>query len=35
MSAAILDGKALASEIKNDLSQRVEKLKSSGIIPGL
>ena len=35
MSAAILDCKALASEIKNDLSQRVEKLKSSGIIPGL
>ncbi|MEJ6607625.1 MAG: bifunctional methylenetetrahydrofolate dehydrogenase/methenyltetrahydrofolate cyclohydrolase [Candidatus Planktophila sp.] len=35
MSATILDGKALASEIKKDLAARVQALKSSGLNPGL
>jgi len=35
MSAQILDGKALASAIKNELSVRVAALKAKGITPGL
>jgi methylenetetrahydrofolate dehydrogenase (NADP+)/methenyltetrahydrofolate cyclohydrolase len=35
MSAQILNGKALAATIKEDLSKRVLKLKSEGINPGL
>jgi methylenetetrahydrofolate dehydrogenase (NADP+)/methenyltetrahydrofolate cyclohydrolase len=35
MSAQILDGKALASAIKAELTVRVAALKSQGIIPGL
>jgi methylenetetrahydrofolate dehydrogenase (NADP+)/methenyltetrahydrofolate cyclohydrolase len=35
MSAQILDGKALAATVKEDLSKRVSKLKSEGIDPGL
>ena len=35
MSAQILDGKALASAIKNDLSVRVAALKAKGVTPGL
>ena len=31
----VLDGKALAASIKSDLKSRVEKLKESGITPGL
>ena len=35
MSATILDGRALAASIKQDLSARVEELKQKGITPGL
>ena len=35
MSAQILDGKALAASIKEDLAKRVLTLKSKGINPGL
>ena len=35
MSAQILDGKALASAVKADLSTRVAALKAKGIAPGL
>jgi methylenetetrahydrofolate dehydrogenase (NADP+)/methenyltetrahydrofolate cyclohydrolase len=35
MSAQILDGKALASAIKDDLSIRVAALKAKGVTPGL
>ncbi len=35
MSAQILDGKALASKIKDELTIRVAELKSRGITPGL
>ena len=35
MSAVILDGKATAQTIKNNLAQRVASLKAKGISPGL
>jgi methylenetetrahydrofolate dehydrogenase (NADP+)/methenyltetrahydrofolate cyclohydrolase len=35
MSAVILDGKATAQTIKNNLAQRVDALKAKGINPGL
>jgi len=35
MSATILDGKALAATVKEDLAVRVSALKRSGITPGL
>jgi len=35
MSAQLLDGKALATTIKADLSKRVSKLNSEGVFPGL
>lgn len=35
MSAIILDGKATASHIKTNLSERVQKLNSHGMTPGL
>jgi methylenetetrahydrofolate dehydrogenase (NADP+)/methenyltetrahydrofolate cyclohydrolase len=35
MSATILDGKALAASVKQDLSARVKGLQSKGITPGL
>ena len=35
MSAKILSGKDLASKIKEELKQEVQKLKEKGIIPGL
>ena len=35
MSAVILNGKATAQTIKNNLAQRVSALKAKGIIPGL
>jgi methylenetetrahydrofolate dehydrogenase (NADP+)/methenyltetrahydrofolate cyclohydrolase len=35
MSAVILDGKALAASIKNDLTARTSALKASGKVPGL
>ncbi|NOL49067.1 bifunctional methylenetetrahydrofolate dehydrogenase/methenyltetrahydrofolate cyclohydrolase FolD [Pelistega europaea] len=35
MSAAIIDGKALASQIKADLQERIAHLKSKGIVPAL
>ena len=35
MSATILDGKALAATVKENLAARVNQLKSSGVTPGL
>jgi methylenetetrahydrofolate dehydrogenase (NADP+)/methenyltetrahydrofolate cyclohydrolase len=35
MSATILDGRALAASIKQDLTSRVKELKKKGIAPGL
>jgi methylenetetrahydrofolate dehydrogenase (NADP+)/methenyltetrahydrofolate cyclohydrolase len=35
MSATILDGKALAAKVKENLAARVNHLKSSGVTPGL
>jgi methylenetetrahydrofolate dehydrogenase (NADP+)/methenyltetrahydrofolate cyclohydrolase len=35
MSATILDGKALAASIKQELSARVKELKGNGVTPGL
>lgn len=35
MTAQILDGKATAATIKSELTQRVERLRSQGIVPGL
>ena len=35
MSARLLDGEALASQIKKHLSERVAELKSRGVTPGL
>ncbi|HZG98071.1 MAG TPA: tetrahydrofolate dehydrogenase/cyclohydrolase catalytic domain-containing protein, partial [Nocardioidaceae bacterium] len=35
MSAQILDGKATAAAIKDDLRGRVERLRDAGSIPGL
>ena len=35
MSATILDGKALAASIKQDLTARVKELQNKGITPGL
>jgi len=35
MPAKMIDGKAIAEKIKNDLKSDIEKLKTSGIVPGL
>ena len=35
MSAQILDGKAFAKKIKEDLAKEVTALKANGITPGL
>ena len=35
MSARLIDGKALSDTIKAEVAQRVESLKSQGIVPGL
>ena len=35
MTAKILDGKKLASEIKADVRERTERLKERGVTPGL
>ncbi len=35
MAARIIDGKAVAEEIRRELAARVEELKRSGIVPGL
>lgn len=35
MTATIIDGKALANQIKEELAQRIETLKNKGIIPAL
>ncbi|GAA4385275.1 MULTISPECIES: bifunctional methylenetetrahydrofolate dehydrogenase/methenyltetrahydrofolate cyclohydrolase [Brevibacterium] len=35
MSAQILDGKAAAAAIKDELRERVAKLRESGVVPGL
>ncbi len=35
MAAEIIDGKLIASEIREDLKKEVEKLKNEGITPGL
>jgi len=35
MTARIIDGKALSDDIKSQVAQRVQQLKSRGIVPGL
>ena len=35
MSAKLIDGKAIAAEMRNEVAVRVERLKSRGIVPGL
>lgn len=35
MTAALIDGKAIASDIKDDVRRRVDALKASGFVPGL
>ncbi len=35
MTATIIDGKALASQIKEELAQRIQTLKNKGVIPAL
>ena len=35
MTAVILDGKAAASAIKEDLARRVAALTRAGVVPGL
>ena len=35
MSAKVIDGKAIAAEMRNESAVRVERLKSRGIVPGL
>ncbi|GAB2904583.1 bifunctional methylenetetrahydrofolate dehydrogenase/methenyltetrahydrofolate cyclohydrolase FolD [Paralcaligenes sp. KSB-10] len=35
MSARLIDGKALSDAIKAEVAQRVESLKSQGVVPGL
>lgn len=35
MSATIIDGKAVAAEVKADLRERVVKLRAAGAVPGL
>ncbi|MGH3356656.1 MAG: tetrahydrofolate dehydrogenase/cyclohydrolase catalytic domain-containing protein, partial [Nocardioidaceae bacterium] len=35
MTAQILDGKATATAIKGELTQRVDKLRARGVVPGL
>ena len=35
MSARLIDGKAIAAEMRNECAVRVERLKSRGIVPGL
>ena len=35
MTAQILDGKATAAAIKRELTQRVDKLRARGVVPGL
>ena len=35
MTAQILDGKATAATIKNDLRERVQRLREAGVVPGL
>jgi methylenetetrahydrofolate dehydrogenase (NADP+)/methenyltetrahydrofolate cyclohydrolase len=35
VSATIIDGKAVAAEVKADLRERVVKLRAAGVVPGL
>ncbi|MBC7202421.1 MAG: bifunctional methylenetetrahydrofolate dehydrogenase/methenyltetrahydrofolate cyclohydrolase, partial [Pusillimonas sp.] len=35
MTAGIIDGKALAARIREEVAQRVSQLKAQGITPGL
>ena len=35
MTAQILDGRATAATIKNDLRERVQRLREAGVVPGL
>lgn len=35
MTATIIDGKAIAQEIRRELAARVDSLKTSGVVPGL
>jgi methylenetetrahydrofolate dehydrogenase (NADP+)/methenyltetrahydrofolate cyclohydrolase len=35
VSATIIDGKAVAADVKADLRERVERLQASGVVPGL
>ncbi|MDQ3423512.1 MAG: bifunctional methylenetetrahydrofolate dehydrogenase/methenyltetrahydrofolate cyclohydrolase, partial [Actinomycetota bacterium] len=35
MTAQILDGKAAAGAIRSELTERVERLRARGVVPGL
>ena len=35
MTAKVIDGKAIAAEMRNECAVRVERLKSRGVVPGL
>ncbi|MCK4245973.1 bifunctional methylenetetrahydrofolate dehydrogenase/methenyltetrahydrofolate cyclohydrolase, partial [Candidatus Bipolaricaulota bacterium] len=35
MSAKILSGREISAEVRQELKQKVEKLKSKGLTPGL
>ena len=35
MTAKVIDGKAIAAEMRNEVAVRVERLKSRGLLPGL
>ena len=35
MSAKVIDGKAIAAQMRNEVAVRVDRLKSRGIVPGL
>src|SRR4051812_25442779 len=35
MSAGIIDGKALANKLKNQIGQEVDRVKTQGVQPGL
>jgi methylenetetrahydrofolate dehydrogenase (NADP+) / methenyltetrahydrofolate cyclohydrolase len=35
VTATIIDGKAVAADVKTDLRARVERLRSAGVVPGL
>lgn len=35
MSASLIDGKALAAQIRGNLAERVVEIRSAGLVPGL